>query len=371
MRGIKRLTALGLVTMMTALNPIYAYASTVPEGYDAETWQKLQDNVLEYGEIYDLVKEYNPAIKMLNSGIAAETAPITNMVEDMRDVAENYEYLYREAKDLGEDIVAEMYRKVYADMKKEADKTEKSLSSKTRSQKNKMQKEMASTTQGLMIGYHQSLAARDMMQTVAELAEAGYASAQTQFGLQMATETDVKEAEKNMLDAQANLKQLDDSIVTLRQNLCIMTGWSYDANPEIGALPDPDFTRIDTMNPEVDFTKAKGNNYAIRAIPTGFDWESDVQDAETALKTSLENLYQEVLKNRAAYEAAATAYQGAQITMNGADTKMDLGMLGRPEYLSQKMAFQQQKMTYVQARLTLLQSIETYGWAVDGLADIQ
>lgn len=375
MRKIKVLAALGLVTMMAVMAPAAVLGDTLPEGYDAETWQKLQDNVLEYDEIPNLVREYSPGFQMLQTGIASGTAPYTKMVSDLREQADTSRYLYQEAKDTGDTVNAKIHQKAYQALKKQADKLEKSLISQSRSQVNETQKQLISATQGLMINYHQTLAVRDMTQVVAELAQAGYDLTKTQQAIGMATETDVKTAEKSMLEAQAGLEKVEDGITVLRQNLCMMTGWSYDAQPEIGPVPEPDLSRIDSMDPQADFTKAKGNNYELTQLRTstqkGTVRTRTTEEAEALLKTNLENLYQEVIQNKAAYEAAATAYQGAQLTMNGADAKFQMGMLGRPEYLKEKLDYQQQRASYVQASLGLTQSMETYHWAVEGLADIK
>ena len=70
------------------------------------------------------------------------------------------------------------------------------------------------------------------------------------------------------------------------------------------------------------------------------------------------------------YEAAMTGLESARITMNGNETKYQIGMLGRLEYLQLKTAYLQQKMAADQAALSLVQDMETYYWAVEGLADI-
>lgn len=375
MKMSRRMTVLALAAMMTATAPAATFASTVPEGYDAETWAGLQDNVLEYDEIWNLVKEYNPQMKMMMTGIEGETSATNKVIADTRDNVEMYQYLYKEAKDAGNEVMAKNYHQAYTTMRKEADKMERRLDSQVRRSTNQMQKSLTSAVQGLMIGYQQSLAAREMLQTTVELSQAAYDLQKTQLSLGMTTEAEVQAAEKSLLEARAGLAQVEDGMNTMRQNLCMMTGWSYDASPEIGAIPEPDLTRIAAMDPAADFTKARGNNYALISLrsgtPKGTTRERAVDEAEALLKTNLENLYLEVIQNQAAYTAASTAYQGAQITMNGADTKYQMGMLGRPEYLMQKMAYQQQKMTYVQASLALTQAMETYDWAVEGLAEIQ
>ena len=77
------------------------------------------------------------------------------------------------------------------------------------------------------------------------------------------------------------------------------------------------------------------------------------------------------MEGKTAYEAATTAFQAAQITMDGNELKNQMGMLGRLEYLQLKMAYLQQKVALTTASLNLRQDMENYDWAVQGLADVE
>ena len=165
---------------------------------------------------------------------------------------------------------------------------------------------------------------------------------------------------------------------TVRQNLCLMTGWSYNADIAVGDIPEPDVSGIDGMNPANDLTRAIGNNYTLIELrgtsgkgTANYNQKMRTTDEiEGKIKTQLETLYQEILEKKTAYEAAHVAFQGAQITMNGNDLKYQMGMLGRLEYLQLKMAYLQQKAALKTAQLNLTQAMENYRWAVEGLADV-
>lgn len=238
---------------------------------------------------------------------------------------------------------------------------------------------LTSGVQQLMNGYQQALASKELVDTAVELAQAAYDSTVTQRGIGMATDTDVESALKSLQSAQGQQKVLEDTMTSLRQNLCLMTGREYNASIDIKEIPAPDLTRIDGMNPENDLTKAVGNNYTVieqRNISgkgtANYDNKMRILDeSEAKIKTQLESLYQEVLESKTAYDAANTAFAGAQITMNGNDLKYQMGMLGRLEYLQLKMAYLQQKAAVRTAELNLTQAMENYDWAVEGLADIE
>jgi len=57
MRTVRIAAALGLAGILALGAPLCAMAGTEkPESMDQETWERLQDNVLEYDELEDLVR---------------------------------------------------------------------------------------------------------------------------------------------------------------------------------------------------------------------------------------------------------------------------------------------------------------------------
>ena len=63
MRHRRRKTALltaAAAAVLALQGPFAALAASPQFAYDADTWAKLQDNVMEYSELPYLVQEYNP-----------------------------------------------------------------------------------------------------------------------------------------------------------------------------------------------------------------------------------------------------------------------------------------------------------------------
>ena len=60
---------------------------------------------------------------------------------------------------------------------------------------------------------------------------------QTQVSIGMATQADVLKAQKNLQSIKSTQTETLSSLETLGQNLCMMTGWSYNAQPEIKEVP--------------------------------------------------------------------------------------------------------------------------------------
>lgn len=381
MRGCKRALALGLTGILTLSVPFGAMAAIEkPEKMDDATWARLQDNVLEYDEISDLVEYYNPTYRQIVEQIEINAQPMEEAARELRKSADEMDSDAKDIKDLDPVMYKGMREAVkgYRDAAERFDKAVTSVHNQTRHQLSRVKKMTVSGLQQMMIGYYQAMASREILDTAVALSQAAYESSITQQSLGMATATDVQAAEKALQSARGQLKTLDDTMTNLRQQMCVMTGWSYDADMQLGDVPAPDFAKVQAMDLERDLERAIGNNYTL-IEQRGISGKGDanrtakfriMDDTEAQVKIQLESAYQGILESRTAYEAANVAFQSAQITMNGNDLKYQMGMLGRLEYLQLKMAYLQQKAALKTAQLNLTQAMENYRWAVEGLADV-
>ena len=66
----------------------------------------------------------------------------------------------------------------------------------------------------------------------------------------MATQIDVLTAQKSVQDQDTAILAAQKNKENVHRNLCLMLGWDADAQPEILAVPEPDMSRIDTLNPD-------------------------------------------------------------------------------------------------------------------------
>ncbi len=384
MRAYQLLTVFGLAGVLAFSVPFGVMAQVEkPEDMDEVTWAKLQDNILEYDEIADLVENYNPTYRQVIDQIDMNAQIFRDAAQELRDAADESRSDAKEVKDSNPIMykafqgASEGYRKAAKRFEDAVDSVYNNL--EVRHNLSRIRKMTTSGVQQMMIGYYQALASKELVDTAVELAQAAYDSTVTQLAIGMATATDVQAAEKSLQGAMAQQQSLQDSLNSLLQQMRMMTGWSYDADMVLGEVPQPDLARIATMNPINDLERAIGNNYTLinlrsmsgkgtanRNIKFGL-----MDDAEGKVKVELESLYQSILEGKTAYEAATTAFQAAQITMDGNELKNQMGMLGRLEYLQLKMAYLQQKVALTTASLNLRQDMENYDWAVQGLADVE
>lgn len=59
----KRIAVLGMAWFAGVITPVVSLASSPEFARSAQEWERLKDNVLEYGEIPDLIHEYNVTVQ--------------------------------------------------------------------------------------------------------------------------------------------------------------------------------------------------------------------------------------------------------------------------------------------------------------------
>ena len=228
-----------------------------------------------------------------------------------------------------------------------------------------------------MIGYEQLLLSKEQLESSLELLEAVYQSTVTQANVGMATQADVLSAKQNLESVQAGMLTIEANEQNIRQTLCTMLGWAYNASPEIRPVPAADESRIAVMNPETDKEKAIANNFTLKYNVLSLDTLTDgsaekanmertVAQQKEQIASKLTNLYNDVLQKQSELATAKAAYELEQTKMNAASQKLQLGTIGRLEYLQQENSLKNQEIAVKNAELALFQSMETYDWALEG-----
>ena len=396
----RRAASLFLCGMLfvTAACTLPVRAADKPEWVDDETWNRLQDNVMEYDELENLVRYFNPSYQQVlesitpmidASRLAASQMRSSEDLKTMKDSSKELKKALDQMDPNSESMMDQMiYQQTYTmyltmqagiqgveQGAKAISKTAVVMDQQTRSVREQTLYSLTSAVQQMFIGYNQALASRDLCAAAAELSEAAAQSAETQRSVGMATENDVLSAQQALLSAQNQITSLDNTLSSLRQNLYLMTGWTYDASAEIGTVPAPDLARIDAMDLNADTEQAIDNSYSLKTLEdtlktskaSAVTKDKKIEEAKAEIKTQMEALYQTVLTDRSAYEAASTALEAAGLTQESSKRQYDLGMIGRLQYLQAQTAWLQQKMTADNASMTLTQAILDYEWALKGI----
>lgn len=419
-RQYKQVLPLLTAAALASFSPMQALAANPQFAHDEATWAKLQDNTMEYDELGLLVEEYNPNYQneqasyndTKNDDDAAEIRKdAKNSADDMYDSAEDLRDQAEDLSDQADDLSdqaeaareagnaalaaqlqagAASYMAGYAPLMSAAAMTQNSAlksdisadssyvdSDMRKIQHIKNQKGIVVSTQNLFNSYNQLRVNADLIQKNVEVMEAVANAAQTQASIGMATQADVLKAQKNLQSIKSTQTETLSSLETLRQNLCMMTGWSYDAQPEIKEVPQADLAAIDQINLEADRQKALENNYDLqyskRALNNMQENSTDkknqertVKNLEQSISASMTNLYNDIQQKKIAWQLAQAELATEQQSMSVVETKRGLGMVSDLEYLQAQSSFLGKQIAERTANMALFQAVETYNWAVNG-----
>lgn len=410
MKKIMKCVVPTVLAVSLAAMPSMAYAETfVPSPaarYSPEITAKLEDNVMEYGEIEMLIDTYNSSLKNLREQyrdnkdsmsdidkvkdqIYDGAAQLQDAAEQMSDAALSMEsMLGYEIPMMGVSVLPSAYAELVfnaAVMENQAEQMLLSVDQLTEMTPEMMKIQMVdspraamiSGAQSLLIAYENLLIQKGTLMESIALAEAGVQTAERMAAAGMGTQSAVNSAKQGLSSAKAGLITLEANEVNLRQQLCTMLGWAYDASPEIPEIPAADMARVDAMNPETDIPAAVQNNWTLKynrlseeTMKNGTVQKENLyrtmkaQEAEIAV--SMTKLYNTVLQERNNFYNAQTALETERGNYAEAERRHSLGMLSNMELMQKKNAFVSAEAKVRTSELTLLQAIQTYEWAVKG-----
>ena len=344
-------------------------------GYDEETWAKLMDNKLEYAEIDDLVKNFNPDIKEAWSKFNNNIANLERTLDEVAVSRRNINSLLEEAKNSGDmqlstiyagqikglDMINKDLLKAGKNLKKPITKTNASLRLAT--------KQVSLAAKALMINYKSLEGQENSLVELVSLNENILKNAKLQKKLGIMTNADVEKANTDLLTAKANLTNIKLEKEKLRVALIKMLGWTENSNPDIADIPNIDLDYIDKINLEDDIKKAISNNSELvnfrnsrKNISSYSNEIEEVKetDMEDNIKIDMTSLYNNIKDDKISYDASSLAYEAANLAYKAATNSKSLGMLSESAYLNAKVSYTQKKSEYEAAGLKLLNEIEEY-----------
>ena len=360
--------------------------------YDEETLKKLADNVLEYGEIPGLIEQYNVTFrnqlemfyKSPDGEMGLTRTQLLDLAAELRAEADDLE---SEAEDIKKDVDRSVYEKYkanvrslkhYATQLERAADGESAAGSEAIRELRILREEQTRSADALMRD-HQTFSEQDAIaKKNLEIAELAYESAKKQQELGLYSAEDVLNAEKELNSARAAATQAAAELAVKKQELLLMLGWRYDADPQIMKVPAPETEKIAGFDPQKDAELAIQNNHTLYTTHnTSYKQqggvvakERKVQDQEKLVRQNLELLYEDVLQKQAAMQAAQTAFTTAENKKAEADRRNAVGLLSRREYLAAEAAYMTAVQSHDSAELALTAAIEEYEWALKGLMDI-
>ena len=365
------------------------------EGSDEITYQILMDNTMEYRELKDLIHEFNVTVRNNQTSLANSRNEENNeeMAAELEDEADDLEARAEELEDLYGDMTGmeaqagqAMYAnyiynakalKAYAKQLRDQAKGSGLSNALSKLKNEKVEMGLVASAQSMMNQYNQMKLQIADLNVQKELAQATYEAVSRKAASGLATEMQVTTAKDAVRTLEVSIAAQQNALESVRQNLCVMTGWEYNDSPDIQAIPQVDMEKVLAMDLESDRQQAFNNSYdrriaAIEYTETASGNEKiskqrSLEQTEQTVKSSFEGLYDAACQSKSAYESAKTAYDMEKNNMDAADRKYQLGMMSQLEYLQQKAQFSKVETTLEVAELNLFQAMENYEWGKKGL----
>lgn len=375
--GKKKQFVLILLSAVMLSHSNEALASSVFARSDAE-WEKLRDDTMEYGEIEDLIHEYNSTV--LNNQVEYSKQRDDPTADD---VARSYR---DDAADLrgnvtGDDDLADAMAEAQArSLEKKADDNVFDLEV-MRFSNIQTEKNLAVMAQSNMISYYKSILNLEVLKQNQKLLTEVLRVTEVQREIGSSTNVDVLNARNNLQKTETSIIQTEASIRKLKQSLCVMLGWGYQASPDMRQIPAADPARIPYMNPDSDYSKAVDSNYELKMNQRKLEnavsevikdsYRIKIKDNKEKIGTDLDKKYRDVLQAEIAYKEAQSALEEESRKMEIASQKNLLGTIGQLEYLQQQTDYLTKQNALKIADMDWFQTMEMYNWSVNGMASVQ
>lgn len=356
----------------------------IPDGVTEDQWVKLNDQTVEFDELSDLVRYFNPDVQNITQSISNSISDFQYILDETRGYIRDLEDDAEELEDSGATASVEglvqynMLNMTVKSLKTSANSMGRTLNYMNRTNSNVTQAVKTYTyyANQLMISYSSTQSGLSSLQKLVEADTAALDSEKISYGLGTVTQSEVLSAQKKLIAAQSSLLSMENTVDSLLRSLCLMTGYSADSELCIGAIPQVDMGELSSMDLEADTEKAVRNNYlliserhtASNQTTTGVNSKkASISESEQTIAVTMQSNFQDVQQAKTAYEAASTAYEMAKMEWSKAERSYQHGLTSKNVYLQSQVDFLQAESEIKSAYNNLYQAYDTYQWAVNGI----
>ena len=381
-KKIKRAAVLALAGSIVISIP--AFAREPRFSRSNEEWATLSDNNLEYGEIEDLIAEYNATVRSNEVALAKFKRDYGRTNTEVSDkYRENAEEILNNLDDLDPSdptYIAKLSsvataRATAQNLLSSADSTLEDANI-IRLGYEQAEKTLAQSAVTNMISYKSGQVAIDVAKGNLELANIALNTANAKLNAGTGTNIDVLNAKEKVINAQNALTKAISDNNTVLKKLQVMTGWSYNATPNVGDIPAPDMNRV--FDPSADLQKALENNYTLRINEKKLENASSdsdkqslkltIEDNKKNIATALTVAAQNIASAKESYNYANSFANLQETNLVTANQRFSLGMISKLELDTQRVTTENAKRALEQSRYATNQAIANYDWALKGLA---
>lgn len=342
--------------------------------------EALNDNLIEYIELEQLIRTGNSSAvntqKSYENSLEIYQAAYDSLISAKRDMINKADEL--EDEGVAEELIAnyDQNAKILSSSAGQMKRSINSLNSATsQASINRTINSLVKSAQTLMYSCKQMEYQAGAAEKRVEAQNAAYelASSRRQAGL--ITETELLEAEKSLLNAQASLQSTKDSADKLKRQMAVMIGKNAD-EIQIGEIPAVTQEELAGMNLPEDKQKAVIADSNVKSVKkstaTGDTARKlrrqQLAEAEGTASLTMDELYQAVTEAKQLYEGAAASYAAAEKDYGALQTKYRAGMINKSTYLSGEATWYTAIASYRSAEITFKQAVESYQWAIKGIS---
>ena len=373
------------VVLCLGTMPVTAWAGTPEFAYTAEQWASLRDNQLEFTEIADLIHVYN------NTVIQNQLEYEDFRGEDADDIADDYydaaddiygslEYPDSSDSDYASRLSSYLSSQIQADNLREQGDDNVEDGDVKKLEYDKTEAGLVKEAQELMISYWSQTYSLESLEQNKIQARSSYDQTLNRLSAGMSTQAQVLSAREAVTSADASLLSAQSSLGQTKETLCLMLGWTYGAQVDIGDVPEPDLEGMAAINLDEVVSRGVENNYSLKILEKKIanaksgtnktSLEQSLKSQKETAASSIKNAYESMMISKSDYEQALNEYEIEAAAMETAERKMAAGTMTRNDYVTQQTAFAAAQVNVRTQKLALLKAQLEYRWSVDGLASV-
>ena len=345
-----------------------------------EVKARLQDNVLQYDEIPDLVATYNAAViadgisRQQSAARGRDAQATANRLESM---AQTYEEMAAQAEATsatqaaGYLMQAETLRTQAADHV--TDYRTEDLAGE------KVIKDITKETKKLFLEYCRLSKQKAFGQQELDYLNRACSSAGTRRRYGAGTEIEELAALEALQKAQAAAISMDASVSACYKNLITMCGWKYDSQAEIGPEPAPDLASLVPADRDGDQKKAMEQSFTLRTDAVLYEnakslggmteekYRLQLENDTASVRSAFLSAYDALILKKSTYEAKAALYAVKAQELSVSAKQLTLGLISRMEYAAKEYEVNSARSAMENAWYDLLEARVDYDMALEGL----
>lgn len=333
---------------------------------------------VEYENLRELLKAGNFNLKQTKERQENNSAPYEEMREVLKEEQEYMEDMAKAYEEDGDVQMQEFYENHANQLKAAAGQVSSQLRRlNSYSQEKSYEKQVDAcllTAQALMNTYNQMALKVKVQEKQAEALLASFQEIKSRYEAGLVKSEAVSQAANALTASENSLASLKENAAKLRSSLLSMLGLSDSPEITIGAIPEPDLAAIEAIDLESDKQTAVSNdstyvselNSRVKGTDARTLKSRRIEDAAAEEMISLTSAYQELLNQKAQYEAALQSFQAAELDHQALLRKKQAGLLKSAEYLEGEAQYVSKQADKETAAMELKQAYETYCWEVKG-----